>query len=54
MKRYQAEQYFEQLKKIDSDKGMTLPEMVNVLTGGGISVKHVENFVTYVTSNEFG
>ena len=51
MRRYQAEQYFEQLKQMHQQKQMTLAQMVNVLTGGAISVDQTNQFSAYVTSN---
>lgn len=39
MKKRQAEEYFQQLKRIDKDRDIKLAELINILTGGTITVR---------------
>jgi hypothetical protein len=51
MKKKQAQEYFEQLKKIERAKNITLAEIINILTGGDINTNHFKSFSAYVASN---
>lgn len=54
MKKRQAEEYFGQLKKIDKDRNIKFADLINILTGGTISIKEYERFIDELKSNEFG
>ena len=54
MKKKQAQEYFNQLKKIDQDKNIKLADLINILTGGAINTKQYYEFLDYLKSNQFG
>ena len=45
MKKEQAQEYFEQLKKLDKAKSTTLPEVINIITGGAILLQKAQKFI---------
>jgi hypothetical protein len=51
MKKKQAEEYFNQLKKIDKGRNIKLADLINILTGGSISTKEYYQFIDYLASN---
>jgi hypothetical protein len=54
MKKRQAEEYFQQLKRIDKDRDIKLAELINILTGGAITVRQFYQFTDHLKGNEFG
>jgi len=45
MKKEQAREYFEQLKKIDKAKNTPLPEVINIITAGTIPITKAHKFI---------
>lgn len=45
MKKGQTKEYFEELKKMDKAKSMTLSEVINIITGGAIPLPKAQKFI---------
>lgn len=51
MNKKEAEEYFEELKKMDKARTMDLPEVINILTNGSISINRAKHFISSVACN---
>ena len=54
MRKQQAHQYFEHLKRIDSNNTISLTSIINIITAARITPQLFRQFTDYLKSNEFG